>query len=368
MWGDRKKILKAVIAEKEKLYPKDDLITTYSDFLKIKDELRYFQFNPKVYQSLLKLTLDLWHSEKRISRIALLEKLYQYEVRLLRSGYYEPFQIPKPKPHDSEIRFMLFELYRKTWEEFSCLNYGQIEKARKITNLLLRGTALSTKEEQWFCDNYTLSDSILNRLLRYPVPSKYITNWVRSHFTTPELRIRRAEMISWILDEDPDYVVDIQTLIDDFNYLNELDRLSIKNYTEEIKANQIIHDELGDMLFKVQGYDHFITSDKDQHKFKEPELKLTKRPYHINGLENHFRMKDWQETIEKAEIHFHSNYLLRIQVTMLWAIYYSRLKPAVKSRLYKKFYSNECFNTFYKILRRIDDVKLMKWTLCQIEK
>ena len=37
----------------------DDLIVTYQDFLKVRDFLFYYPFNPVVFKSLLKLTVDL---------------------------------------------------------------------------------------------------------------------------------------------------------------------------------------------------------------------------------------------------------------------------------------------------------------------
>lgn len=70
----RKIELQRAIIELEKPYPKDDLILSYPDFIKVWDYLIHYQFNPVVFENLVNLANDFWNSEKRISRLSMLQK------------------------------------------------------------------------------------------------------------------------------------------------------------------------------------------------------------------------------------------------------------------------------------------------------
>ncbi|HRN73853.1 MAG TPA: hypothetical protein PLM81_12040, partial [Ginsengibacter sp.] len=74
----RQKQLQKAIIKLEDTYPDDDLILSYSDFLKVRDYLPYYQFNPAVMYKLVQLTNNTWSSATRISRLSLLQKIKQY--------------------------------------------------------------------------------------------------------------------------------------------------------------------------------------------------------------------------------------------------------------------------------------------------
>src|SRR5690554_1514292 len=113
---NRTQIKRALIAIENPM-PEDDLINDYKDFLKVRDFLHYYQFNPKVFGSLAKLCNALWHSEKRINRLSLVNSLKSYGKST------EPIN---DLPLD--VRQQLFELFRKSFEEANVLRENQVEE------------------------------------------------------------------------------------------------------------------------------------------------------------------------------------------------------------------------------------------------
>ncbi|HNX90198.1 MAG TPA: hypothetical protein PKH58_14070, partial [Paludibacteraceae bacterium] len=65
LFNPTQKQLLNLILEYEKPQAPDDLILTYQDFMKVRDFLSYYPFNPVVFENLLRLTIDLWTSDTR---------------------------------------------------------------------------------------------------------------------------------------------------------------------------------------------------------------------------------------------------------------------------------------------------------------
>jgi hypothetical protein len=359
----RKIELQRAITELEKPYPKDDLILSYSDFLKVRDYLNYYQFNPIVFDNLLNLVNDKWKSEKRINRLSLLQKTKQYFLitqQDITRDYYSR-NIKANFQLKVETRKLLFNLFRKTFEERNYISHKQLDEARKICNNVLINLELTPIEEKWLCSNILVSELILNRVLRYPIKSEVISNWAKSNFQNDILRSRRAELLSWIIDQEPTFEIDQQTLIDDFEYLNQSDLQAIQNYDDEITANKIIEQELGEYLPKKTHYDFFdSTYHEEKVDLSVPELKLSKRPYGVIIDTS----KEYPVTIpnfEKLREEFYTNLPTHQKVTMIWAIGYSRLDNELKFSLLKKYYSNETYYSMYKVCKRTKNIKLLKW-------
>ncbi|MCO5259521.1 MAG: hypothetical protein M9916_05200 [Crocinitomicaceae bacterium] len=361
----RKIELQRAITELEKPYPKDDLILSYSDFLKVRDYLGYYQFNPIVFENILNLTNDNWNTEKRINRFSLLQKIKQYLHITLQDttrGYYN--RNTKPNFQLSvETRKLLFNLFRKTFEEKNYISYKQLDEARKICNNVLINLELTPIEEEWLCANTLVSELILNRVLRYPIKSEVISNWAKSNFKNNILRSRRAELLSWIIDQEPTFEIEQQTLIDDFEYLNQSDLQAIQDYDDEISANKILERELGEYLPKKTHYDFFdSTYHEEKVDLSVPELKLSKRPYGVTIDTS----KEYPVSIpnfEKLREDFYINLPTHQKVTMIWAIAYSRLDNTLKYSLLKKYYSNETYYSMYRVCKRTKNIELLKWIL-----
>src|SRR5688572_26730219 len=69
------------IAKIQNAYPPDNLIVTYKDFLKTRDYLPLYQFNPLVFDSLVTLTCESWNSPGRINRQSLIELIKRYGTK-----------------------------------------------------------------------------------------------------------------------------------------------------------------------------------------------------------------------------------------------------------------------------------------------
>lgn len=358
----RKIELQRTIIELEKSYPKDDLIISYSNFLKVRDYLRYYQFNPIVFDNLITLANEKWNTEKRISRISLLQKIKQYLYQDTGKDYYSK----NTKPNFQlkiETRKLLFNLFKKTFEEKNYISYIQLAEARKICNNVLINLELTPIEEEWLCSNIIESELILNRVLRYPIKSVIISNWAKSNFHNDILRSRRAELLSWIIDQEPNFEINQQTLLDDFEYLNQSDLQAIKNYDNEIAANKIIEEELGEYFPKKTQYNFF---DSRYHEAKvdlsAPELKLSKRPYGvIIDISKAYPVNI--PNFEKLSEDFINNLPTHKKVTMIWGIGYSRLDNSLKFSLLKKYYCNETYYSMYRVCKRTKNIELLKWIL-----
>ncbi|KAA6322622.1 hypothetical protein EZS27_027859 [termite gut metagenome] len=84
-------------------YPDNKCITCYKDFLRAKDYLPYYQFNPTVFQSLMQLAIDSGNTPKRINRISLLDAIQKYGENHLSA-------------FDIQVRKNLFLLFTKLLE------------------------------------------------------------------------------------------------------------------------------------------------------------------------------------------------------------------------------------------------------------
>ncbi|MDD2798438.1 MAG: hypothetical protein PHV20_07595 [Bacteroidales bacterium] len=396
--------LRKSILEIENPYPKDDLILSYADFLKHRDYLCYYKFNPRVFHNILKITNDEWASSNRINRLSLISILKNYIISNNKD-------LTRKKILTPETRFLIFELFRKVFEEDNYISVKQIDEARRICNNLLINVNLTPTEEQWLCENIEVSELLLNRVLRYPTKSRIISNWARQNFDMVISRNRRAEITSWIIDEKPNFEIENQTLIDDFEFLNAIDSLTIQKYEEALKSTKkidnkidiqakekteitendearalletnpefrllnnaikMIEEKFGPLSLSIRKHinDDLFNQNNELSSFENsettaPELKLTRRFYEV-AMD---RAKYYPVSIpdfEKLQIDFYNN-LSHYQITtMIWAITYSRLDNTVKSSLLKKYYNNETHNTMFKVCKKTKNMKLLKWMLAQ---
>jgi hypothetical protein len=360
------------IAAIERPCPPDGLVNTYKDFLKVRNVLPYYQYNPKVLVSLVDMLYNLWYSKERINRISLITVIKQYGSRVKAVKDYYGRSKAELHPFPVETSRKICWLFQRCFDIALPINRKQAEIIKTICNSLLIGAALGTEEERWLCDNVNRSSMILNRVLRYPVASPVISNWAKEHYSTDLSHERRAEIAGWVLDENPDFVVDEQALIDDFDYLNQKDKAAIQQYDEELQANTIIESELGDVLKPTQDdrsgtepWDLGWELDwdwNDSYVSRPPTLKLSRRFYPIS-LDNaayskyHVNVPNFK-TLTKE---FHENIPHIQSTTMLWAVTYSRLDMAKKEELLKKYYRESSANSFFYICQRLQSVTLLQW-------
>ncbi len=350
-------------------YPPDDLVVTYADFLRIREDLPYYQFNCAVFSNLLRLATEKWNASDRISRLSLLQRIKQYyRGKSEHKGLPRPnYSVKTANELPLSVRQQVFDLFRKLFEESQHISSRQLEEARQIGNNLMINLALTEMEEKWLCEHATSSDYILNRLLRYPNQSMIISSWAANNLSNRAFSTRRAELISWLIDTDPTFVVDKQILIDDFDYLNKLDQQAIQAYEDELAANTFIERELSNYLPKSPEYNAY--EDVFEEKTVElsaPELKLSKRPYPV-AIDLSRNLPVFVPNFKQLWLSFHRNLTTFHQQTMVWGITYSRLDNSRKTALLKEYYNDKTVHSIFKIARKTKNAELLRWMLEQLE-
>mgnify|MGYP001063810496 CR=1 FL=1 len=353
------------IAAIENPYPPDDFIKTYKDFLRVRDVLTYYQYNPKVLASLADMLDSLWYSKERISRISLLTSIKQYGVRVkaVREYYGRTKGLLHPFPVETNRK--ICRAFQRCFDSELPISRKQAENIKVLCNSLLIGAPLGAEEEQWLCSNADESPMILNRLLRYPVASPVISAWAGLQYYSHRYSERRTEMVGWMLDENPDFEIDEQTLIADFEYLNRKDKAAVRQFDEEWEAKEIMDNELGPLLLdpNKRSPDLFgFGSPPPSYYSDEPKLELSKRPYRIPTLSTDYsKYKTSLPDFNKLTTEFYRDLLLLQNKTMLWAITYSRLPLPVKEELLIKNYEESSANSFFTICKRLKSVNLLQW-------
>jgi hypothetical protein len=351
--NDKQIQIQRAILELENPYPNDNLITCYKDFLKARDFLPYYKYNPNVFQSLVDLTFEIWDTNQRINRISLLESLKKYSKNRDKEKGKSSMDLP------IETKTKIFLLFKGCFDEPERLSANQINDGKNLCNYLLINLVLRVEEEKWLCENTGLSENVLNRVLRYPIKSEVITNWVKENYNMDIYRIRRAELASWIISEDPNFEIDKKTLIADFSYFNISDAKAIQEYETEVAVNNIIKErELHGILPSKNLFDDVEANPELISSI--PELKLTRRHYGIpidSSKGYHLNIPNFK----KMSKDFYANIDTTFKITMLWSIAYSKLDSKLKAELLKKYYCNETYWSFFKICKRHKLIKSLKW-------
>lgn len=195
--------LTKAIAEIQNLYPPDKLITSYKEFLKIRDILPFYQFNPNLFDSLVTLTNNLWDTTERVSRTSLVEAIKRYASKKRPKKDYYSIQQAELHELPKDTIPKIFSILKKSFGNNLKLNSRSVDEIRKILCSMLINTELPDDALAWLCEHANKSERILNRLLRYPKANSIISRWANENFENNDYRIRRPEMLGWVLDQDP---------------------------------------------------------------------------------------------------------------------------------------------------------------------
>lgn len=339
----RHKEVALLLCEFERPSAPDTLIKSYQDFLDVRDYLPHYRFNLKVLKALVSLTLGLWHTEKRISRLSLLVSIKRYGFPREKNGR------PVKNKYSKEFNHQIFLLYRNVYEASEHIIQTQLSQAKQICNFLLIGAPLPDEDLLWLQSNLHLDNRRMNRLLRYPEKSTVISNWVLKHYVGDLFSTRRAEATGWVLDEQPDFVIKKDLLINDLLNINELDRKAIEAFENGMDFHAVLRE------INNGGDDKVAIKPQE-----DVELTLVRRNYAIPKKDSDFSyngLPDFENIVED----FVSNIDSHHSASMLWAIAYSRLASSTKMRLLKKHYMPESHHSFMKIAWRYRYSGLLRW-------
>jgi len=90
---------------------------------------------------------------------------------------------------------ILYEIYR------NYIFHGNTDYEWCVSSLL-KGRELKFDEIEWFVNNWSKSEYLINRLLRYPTNNLQITNWAKERYSNRELSNRNSELIARFITED----------------------------------------------------------------------------------------------------------------------------------------------------------------------
>lgn len=355
------------IAAIERPYPPDNLIQTYKGFLKLRHVLPYYRYNANVLAALVDIVCNAWYSKERVNRLSLVSAIKQYGSKVKAVKSYYGRSKAELHPFPVEVNKKICWLFQRTFDIELPVNRKQAESIKALCNSLLINAAMGEEEESWLCQNVENSPMILNRVLRYPQRSQVISKWAAENYTRDFSHNRRAEMVGWVLDVNPSFVVDKQTLTDDFEFLNLKDKAAIQQYDEEVQAKKIMDNELGGLLAPdeagnrlpdIFGYD----GPPAGYSSVPPQLEIPKRFYSAPLMQDLYaRYNTAVPDYEAIKSEFYDTLELFQNKTMLWAITYSRLAMPRKTALLKKHYNRATSNSFFYICRRLQSVELLQW-------
>ena len=339
------------ISRIENVYPNDNLIVTYKDFLKYRDFLHLYQYNSEVFCSLIDITYNLWYSGKRISRRSLLQVTKRY--------------LMKSKTRDDippKTATQIFELFKQiiVHENFK-LNIKTVEVLKNTINSILIGIKLSDIQLKWLCTNASKSQYILNRILRYNYKSIIISNWAQNNYENDFVRARRSEITSWVIDKNPAFVIDKKTLITDFEFQNESDKQSWGDYNDNLRAYYLIVKDLSPIFIpNIHTYDEAKRMILTENNFSLPHYNQARRVYKVYEIFDGF-FENGVPDFEKTEKLFYSEFDNYYNRTMAWSIAYSRISIKEKIKYIFTYYSDNVYPTYFNIGVSLKNVEYFSW-------
>lgn len=324
----------------------DDLIVTYKDFIRVRDFLSYYPFNPVVFDQLLKLTIDLWTSDMRISKLSLLQGIKRYY--LVYCGKQSDKSTPTGLTSENlpdETKELIFDLFKMTVEDPRFIIPSQADAAIDLANSLVIGMTLPDEKILWLCDHALVVKQALNRLLRYPYKSRIISEWVKNNYDNDNFRERRSEIMGRIMDYEPDFEIQKSTILDDFRYLNDVDIIKLKEYSI---------DEKGYFSSCTPWGDHTSTI---RHNFKIYGAPFGRLPKELDRLDE-----------VNSVLRFVYSDLDNIRMKLkIWAIAQSRIEKDTKVELFKKYYSEKTHLEIIRANEKIKSADLLRWILERME-
>ena len=338
----RERRIRRVICEIENSYPKDNIITNYKDFLKHRHCLPFYKFNKEVFISLVNVAYDLWDTKERINRASLIQIIKFYYAKS--NGKFEI---------DLETSEKLFYFYKQiVYFEKVKINKKALDELKVAINRICTNMILSENNQKWLCHHFYDSDYFLNRLIRYKEKSPIISNWARYIYKTNILSDRRAELASWIIDEDPTFEINYETIINDYLHIfSHSINPTTDTYKLEIERIELIKRQM----------------------YVPPEVKLI--PRDLNGVNKELILKGYlrvpyalvneyianESPIIRINNYISKNEELLIRASNLWATGYSRLSKKDKSKRLKKYYAEDVEKSFLKICNRYKLKEPLNW-------
>ena len=334
-------LIKKAISEIENKYPDDNLISSYKDFLEVRDFLKNYQYNQKVFISLIDLTHSLWHSKKRINRQSLIATSKRY------------FSLKTDnKELPQKTRNQLFELFKELvyYESVSTNKESLVFMQYKINTMVL-DIEFTNKQIIWLLRYSDKSNIILNRVLRYKRKSSIISAWARENYKNNFYRHRRNEIASWIIDEQEDFEISKEDLIVDLNYSLKKDALVLDELDERLAIYEIAKDIM------PKQYDSVV------QETSEKKLKIRYKYSNLDTIRSFVKDRRNAKSVKEEFLNL-PNVVL---ISNLYAVFYSRLDDEIKNEKLKRMYNDEIESLFIYLCRKYNNLDVLNWLLKKID-
>lgn len=330
---DSRTRLHKIIISIDRPIAKDGLITDYKSFLNQKDYIHLYSFNVKIFNSLLKLSLSLWTSNQRISRICLAKKIFSY----LRND--KNSRLANIKKFNSESIELLFDLFRITIVLPEFATAKQIEEIQQKLYACLYSIDLTDEQLTYLVNNYEKSDYFVRKLLNYHKSSSVISKWALDNYHTDIVKGRRSNFAAVLINHNPDFEIEIGSIADDVRHFNKLD---LQRFFQA-KANVGIDVELS---YRYYGVPIIPKQPTNEALFD-----------HLDELIN------YATTIKNHTLYLLNNADIAKKYAMLWSVIFSKLPPKNKGEMLTKYYAVELHDVFVRICKRQGLSAPLKWLM-----
>lgn len=363
-------LLREIIKANPKI-PTPDFIQSYKDVLKTKDYFRYYNFHPKVFESLFDIAYHKFFSLESYNKKLLFD---------LTRIYY------KKRPKNYICPTLVFEKVLHLFKASMLIDHSE---AKMCARALIRDKELPDQFIDWLIENWEVSSRIVTTLLRYPIYNKKVINWAIEVFEQESVRSRRSELISLILNDNSSFKVSPKTIVADIEYYIQEDINGYKKYINRlIEDHDHLEDEVGERTKELEEISfhlnsHFNgpipvldTSIYDRSTIMEQiaDVEGFLKFYGIEPLmeiyiyyykNSRIFKADSTKSLKLSEVYpkmlFNNKYELARQ--MIWGIYYSKLPKRTKEKLIMGYPSMSLFYLIRHIAVKMKSVKLLKWLI-----
>jgi hypothetical protein len=251
----------------------DNFIGNYRDFVKWRDLLPHMRYNPKVMHALAQIAVDVWHGTERVNRYELLRCMVRYRTRTrtLPVAYYGPKEVPTLDllPETDALLFGLC-LQIMTSRHLPVSN-AQAADMKRYANVLMMRVRLNDDRVDEMVMALPEEPALINRLLRYAEPSAAISHWARQEMQHTEWAYRRGEVVAWVLNENPKYVVSDALLRADFEEMNRRDSEIAARHLQTAQQQVRLQHDFPDLFSEPEEVLGFLYSEDEKRMRKQDE-------------------------------------------------------------------------------------------------
>lgn len=361
-----------VIVKANPQIPSPDFIKTYKDLLKAKANFRYYNFHPKVFESLFHIGHYKFFSQERYDKNLLFESIRVYYTK-------RPANYSYPN-----------ELLEKLIQLFKTAVLLDRSEAIRCSRALFKDKELPDHFIDWLIDNWEVSEVIVNTLLRYPVRHDKIAEWANEVYENENLRSRRSELIGFKLNLDKSFKVHPQTIVADIEYYIQDEITTYKKFINRLVGDHdSLEDECGGRTKELEEIsfhlnNHFIglipvldTSIYDRSTIMEQiaDVEGFLKYYGIEKLMELYKYKYKHHQLFKADspdrLKFYEIYPKMLFYSkyeevrnMIWGIYYSKLPKRTKEKMIMKYPAKgKLFFVIKYIAIKMKSTRLLEWLI-----